>query len=241
MRTDGFVITCFATGLLTGVFTGLLTGVLTGVLTGIAKSLMGTTKKPISAYYIAHLLGFRSFWAKVDLHLMDVRVSMREQVLGILESLPLTPEQRVGVEKGIYNASLQEATQKGVRKHWENPEFTTMYSIVARRVVANLDPEAYVGNPRLIQRLQDGEFAPHEVAFMSPKELFPEHWQPLADAQTKRENIMLEGDKEGGSDMFTCKRCGKSKTKYWEMQTRGADEPMTIFIRCLNCSKTWRQ
>lgn len=56
MRTDGFVITCFATGLLTGVFTGIVTGLLTGVLTGIAKSPMCTTKKPNRAYYIAHLL-----------------------------------------------------------------------------------------------------------------------------------------------------------------------------------------
>jgi transcription elongation factor S-II len=76
---------------------------------------------------------------------------------------------------------------------------------------------------------------------LTPKELYPEHWQPLADEQMKRENTLLEGDKEGGSDMFKCKRCGKSKTKYWEMQTRSADEPMTIFIRCLYCSKEWRQ
>jgi len=165
----------------------------------------------------------------------------REQVLAVIRQLDLTPEQQLDVELGIFSASLQEAASRGVRRHWENPEFVMMYSIVARKVLANLDPKAYVGNARLIQRLQDGEFSARQIAFMSPKELYPEHWQPLADAQTKRENIMLEGDKEGGSDMFKCKRCGKSKTKYWEMQTRSADEPMTIFIRCLNCGKEWRQ
>lgn len=165
----------------------------------------------------------------------------REQILELIRQLDLTPEQQLDVEQGIFSASLQEASTKGVRRHWENPDFAMMYSIVARKVLANLDPKAYVGNARLIQRLQDGEFSARQIAFMSPKELFPEHWQPLADAQTKRENIMLEGDKEGGSDMFKCKRCGKSKTKYWEMQTRSADEPMTIFIRCLNCGKEWRQ
>jgi len=153
----------------------------------------------------------------------------------------LDEAQRDDLERGIYNASLQEAAKKGVRKHWENPDFAEIYKVVARRTVANLDPKAYIGNARLIQRLKEGEFPPHKVAFMEPRELYPESWQPLADEQLKRENTMLEGDKEGGSDMFKCKRCKKSQTKYWEMQTRAADEPMTIFIRCLNCGKEWRQ
>ena len=171
-------------------------------------------------------------------------MALREHVSSLIEKhfdQLLDQDQRADLERGIYNASLQDATQKGVRKHWGNPDFMEIYKIVARRAIANLDPDAYIGNGRLIKRLQDGEFAAHKVPFMTPKELYPEHWQPLADEQMKRENTMLEGDKEGGSDMFKCKRCGKSKTKYWEMQTRSADEPMTIFIRCLNCSKEWRQ
>ena len=153
----------------------------------------------------------------------------------------LTEHQQEDLERGLYNAAIQDADRKGVRKHWENPEFEDLYKVVARRVVSNLDPTAYIGNKRLIQRLQDNEFPAHRVPFMTARELYPEHWQQMADEQLKRENTMLEGDKEGGSDMFKCKRCGKSKTKYWEMQTRSADEPMTIFIRWLNCSKEWRQ
>ena len=171
---------------------------------------------------------------------MALRSRVAAIIDGHLDQL-LDPKQRIDLERGIYNASLQEAGRKGIRKHWENPDFAETYKMVARRVVANLEPEAYVGNTRLVQRLQDGEFPAHRVPFMTARELYPEHWQPMADEQMKRENTMLEGDKEGGSDMFKCKRCGKSKTKYWEMQTRSADEPMTIFIRCLNCSKEWRQ
>jgi hypothetical protein len=153
----------------------------------------------------------------------------------------LDPDQRVDLERGIFNASLDEAGRKGVRCHWENPDFMELYKMVARRVLINLDPEAYVGNSRLIQRLQEGEFPPHQIPFMTPRELYPEHWQGLADEQLKRETTMLEGNQEEGTDLFKCKRCGKSKTRHWEMQTRSADEPMTIFIRCLNCSKEWRQ
>jgi transcription elongation factor S-II len=171
-------------------------------------------------------------------------MSLRTHIATLLEkhlAAELTEEQRIDLEKGIYNAAIQDATKKGVRKHWDNSDFADIYKMISRRTVANLSPETYVGNKRLLTRLKEGEFEPHKIPFMTARELYPEHWQPLADEQMKRENTMLEGDKEGGSDMFKCKRCGKSRTRYWEMQTRSSDEPMTIFIRCLNCGKEWRQ
>jgi DNA-directed RNA polymerase subunit M/transcription elongation factor TFIIS len=169
---------------------------------------------------------------------------LRDQVNAILEKrleAHLDEDILQELEKGIYNESLEEAGRHGVRRHWENPDFCDVYKIIARRVVANLDPSAYVGNTRLLGRLREGEFDPSAVAGMSSRELYPEHWQALADEQLKRETTMLEGSKEVGCDFFKCKRCGKSRTRYWEMQTRSADEPMTIFIRCLNCGKEWRQ
>jgi transcription elongation factor S-II len=172
-------------------------------------------------------------------------MALRERIGRILEirmGQMLDPEQRLDLEQGIYNAALAEAEEKGVRRHWGNPDFAEIYKVVARRCLANLDPEAYIGNTRLIQRLQEGEFPAHNVPFMTARELYPEHWQELADEQLKRETTMLEGDANvEGTDMFKCRRCGKSRTRYWEMQTRSADEPMTIFIRCLNCGKEWRQ
>ena len=171
-------------------------------------------------------------------------MSLRERINALIEKRMdqlLDPDQRIDLERGIYNATVSDARKKGVRRHWENPEFAEIYKMIARRTMVNLDPEGYVGNSRLIQRLQAAEFPPHQVPFMSARELYPEHWQELADEQLKRETTMLEGSQEEGSCMFTCKRCGKSRTRYWEMQTRSADEPMTIFIRCLNCGKEWRQ
>jgi DNA-directed RNA polymerase subunit M/transcription elongation factor TFIIS len=153
----------------------------------------------------------------------------------------LSSPQQTDLERGIYNAALEEAVRKGIRRHWENPDFAETYKVVARRTLANLDPATYVGNARLLQRLKEGEFPAHRVPFMTARELFPENWQTLADEQLKRETTMLEGGNEEGSDMFKCRRCGKSRTRYWEMQTRSADEPMTVFIRCLNCGKEWRQ
>jgi len=47
--------------------------------------------------------------------------------------------------------------------------------------------------------------------------------------------------KEEGSSMFTCRACKKSNVKYYQMQTRSADEPMTTFITCLHCNAKWKQ
>ena len=169
---------------------------------------------------------------------------LRERIAGILETrlgTELTEAQRLDLERGIFNAALADAKERGVRRHWENPDFAEIYKTVARRTVSNLDPAAYVTNARLLARLKEGEFAPHDVPFMSPTEMFPENWQELAMEQLKRETAALEGSKEEGCELFKCHRCGKSRTRYFEMQTRSADEPMTVFIRCLNCGKEWRQ
>jgi len=39
---------------------------------------------------------------------------------------------------------------------------------------------------------------------------------------------------------FTCGFCKKNNTEYMQMQTRSADEPMTTFVRCLNCRNNWK-
>lgn len=153
----------------------------------------------------------------------------------------LSPVQCDSLERGIYNATISSATKSGVRRHWENPEFTSLYKSIARTTLVNIDPSAYVHNERLLQRVQAGELNPESIAGMTASELFPEKWADQEEERLKRETALLEGNSDEGSSLFTCNRCQKSRTRYFEMQTRSADEPMTIFIRCLNCGKQWRQ
>ena len=39
---------------------------------------------------------------------------------------------------------------------------------------------------------------------------------------------------------FTCGRCKRNKTTYYQLQTRSADEPMTTFVTCLHCNNKWK-
>lgn len=47
-------------------------------------------------------------------------------------------------------------------------------------------------------------------------------------------------DTQAETDMFQCNNCKKRRCKYFQMQTRSSDEPMTTFVSCLNCGKRWK-
>lgn len=63
------------------------------------------------------------------------------------------------------------------------------------------------------------------------------------DTETKLDSILSEDGLGGWSptEMYTCGTCGSTNTVYREQQMRGADEPMTVFIRCSQggCGYAW--
>jgi DNA-directed RNA polymerase subunit M/transcription elongation factor TFIIS len=147
-----------------------------------------------------------------------------------------TTEQQEILEKAIFQTSIKEANQRKVRTVWENPDFCVLYDTQVRRVLRNLHE-----HPRILSRMEDGEFTVDEIPFMAYANLCPEKWKDLFEHQMKRETKMLEVDMSMATDQFRCSKCGKRQCTFYEQQTRSADEPMTIFVRCLNCGKHWRQ
>lgn len=144
----------------------------------------------------------------------------------------LQPETRVtNLEKAIFNYAIQEATKCKVVKKWENPVFVQLYVDRLRSVLANL--------PDMIPQIESGEVLVQTVAFMTHQELKPDRWARLIDQKMKRS---LPGTEtvEASTDMYTCKKCKSKRCTYYEMQTRSADEPATVFITCLDCGKRWR-
>jgi len=66
----------------------------------------------------------------------------------------------------------------------------------------------------------------------------------LLDWDTQNEDKINEmcgitGDLLNAS-LFTCGRCKSPKTTSTQKQTRSADEPMTVFVLCLNCNNRWK-
>jgi DNA-directed RNA polymerase subunit M/transcription elongation factor TFIIS len=145
------------------------------------------------------------------------------------------------LEKGIFQSTYQMAQKQYIPRNWKSQPFIEVYRQNARSVLSNLHPQSPVKNPRLYMRVLEGEFKLADIPFMTSYEMFPENWFTLKDKLIQREQKILEGNKSRATDQFKCRRCNKRECTYYELQTRSADEPMTIFITCLNCGKEWRQ
>jgi transcription elongation factor S-II len=145
------------------------------------------------------------------------------------------------LEKNIFDAAYQYAQRQYIARTWKSPQFMEIYRQILRSTLFNLHPDSPVKNQRLLARILEGEFALEAIPFMTSYELFPENWFALKDKLLQREQKILEGNKSRATDQFKCRRCLKRECTYYELQTRSADEPMTIFITCLNCGKEWRQ
>jgi DNA-directed RNA polymerase subunit M/transcription elongation factor TFIIS len=170
----------------------------------------------------------------------DNTTHVRETIKNIIRKT-LPEINNSDLEMAIFNSAIKESERIHVVSHWKNHLFENVYKTVARRVITNLDKNSPVKNNRLIQRLHDNEFTMDELATKNSYDLFPEQWKELSDRQIQREQRLLEGNKGMATNIFKCHGCGKRECTYYEMQTRSADEPMTIFITCLNCGKRWKQ
>jgi len=145
------------------------------------------------------------------------------------------------LERGIYNASLDDAKKHMIPLTWDHEMFKWVYKMIAKRTITNLHPESYIANKSLIERWKEGEFTIDSIGKWTPYELNPPNWKDLKDQQFRRDKRILEGNMAMATDRFRCSQCKKKMCSYYELQTRSADEPMTIFISCLNCGKQWKQ
>lgn len=145
------------------------------------------------------------------------------------------------MEIGIYNWCIEECIKRRIAKNWNNPKFYRLYIEKARSVISNIDKDSYIQNSKLIDRLNEKEFCPHEIAFLKPENIHPDRWRSSVDALMKKYENAYENKVTAMTDMFKCGKCKKRECTFYEMQCKSADESTTIFIRCINCGHSWRQ
>lgn len=97
-------------------------------------------------------------------------------------------------------------------------------------------------NQPLRHSLLTSALSPARFIAMTPAEMASEE-RRRQDAQLVERNLRearAAQDNEAETDQFRCGRCRQRRTKYYQLQTRSADEPMTTFVTCINCGNRWK-
>jgi transcription elongation factor S-II len=79
------------------------------------------------------------------------------------------------------------------------------------------------------------------VAFLSHQDINPEKWKELIYKKTIRDTMKFNTNIQSNTDMYKCPRCKSTRSTYYELQIRCADEPSSIFITCLDCGHNYRR
>lgn len=160
--------------------------------------------------------------------------SFRKNIVKKLVIIVGDEKKTINLEKGIYNYTIKEANNRKIIKKWENPHFVQIYTDHLRSIYINLK------NPELLNQIKNDEITPQSLAFMTHQEMNPNAWRKLIDDKIKRDANKYSNNMQASTDMFTCKKCRGKRCTYYELQTRSADEPSTIFVTCLDCGKNWK-
>lgn len=159
----------------------------------------------------------------------------RENVVKKLEPILEDNTICINLEKGVFNYSVKEANSRKIVPKWDNAQFVQIYLDRLRSIYLNLK------NEDLLKQIKSKEITAQNMASMSHQEMNPEHWKILIEQKIKRDSNRFNTNIQASTDMYVCRKCKSRRSSYYEMQTRSADEPATIFVTCLDCGLNYKR
>ena len=160
--------------------------------------------------------------------------TFRRNIQKRFEDLIENETKSINLEKGIYNYAIKESNNNKIIKKWDNPYFVQLYLDRLKSIFVNLK------NEKLLDKIKTDEIPPQTLAFMTHQEMNEDIWKELLEKKMKRDANKYTNNIQASTDMFTCRKCKSKRCTYYELQTRSADEPATIFVTCLDCGKNWK-
>jgi transcription elongation factor S-II len=162
-------------------------------------------------------------------------------------------------EINILNWAIKKTRSLGQQASWENSRFRTIYkqkafdimSEMKRDLVVSVSLGAEEGSvkvslditPQLVARIRSKEIDVKKLASYPAEVLWPQG--PFAKAifdnrKSDMQREMRKAQDEDYEGMFKCGKCKSTKTRYYQLQTRSADEPMTTYVTCIGCGSHWK-
>ena len=163
----------------------------------------------------------------------------QQNIIDLFNKIINDTEKSKYLERGIYNSTILWADKNKYSKMWSDINFNSYYNNKCFSLYYNLKviPEKSLLKDKIIKSTLDEIY---EIPSLSNKDIYPEIWEQLLKDKQQRDKEQFEPRLNVSTDMYKCNKCGKNNCTYHQAQTRGADEPMTTFITCLNCNKKWK-
>ena len=140
----------------------------------------------------------------------------------------------IKIELSIFEYALIYCLNNKYDKHFIKPTYDDKFNFI----ISNLDENnPNINNKTFKSNLLSNKINPCYVGFLSPAQIHPEKWSNLIK---KKEYIEHRENNIAYSDAYKCYKCGESKSKITQAQTRSADEAMTTFVVCLVCHNTFK-
>lgn len=97
-------------------------------------------------------------------------------------------------------------------------------------------------NPDFRRKVLVGDFSPSSIPDLTPEQMASDARQ--VQNEKLKQKALFNSERaaapKASTNEFTCGRCKKKETTYYQMQTRSADEPMTTYVTCVNCGNNWK-
>lgn len=177
---------------------------------------------------------------------------LRKNVCSKMHSLLTASKSTLKIEDITDATLIQLSTEieNGIDDYSKNDR--QKYSEKARSLTFNLKK-----NINLCSQILSGGVLPKNLVTMTPQQLATtekakQREDVVKKTQDARRLDWEEQNEEKINEMcgikgellqaslFTCGRCKSIKTTSTQKQTRSADEPMTVFVLCLNCGNRWK-
>lgn len=139
------------------------------------------------------------------------------------------------IEICVYNYTLRESARYNIVRKSTSVPFMVAYNNRLRSIWWNIQ-----SNPSLRQSIADGRILPLALETMTQVELNMSHWKDEIVAKTKRDQSRFVVNQRATTSVYTCGKCKSNSCVFHSVQIRSSDEPMTVFVTCLDCGKNWK-
>jgi transcription elongation factor S-II len=139
------------------------------------------------------------------------------------------------IEISVYNYTIRDAAQHDIVCKPTHAPFIVAYNNRLRSIWWNIQ-----NNTQLRVALCNGSVDPRTLEKMTHVELNIDKWKHEIDAKIKRDQFRFTNNQRACTSVYTCRKCRSNRCTFYTVQIRSADEPMTVFVACLDCGKNWR-